>query len=340
VASPRHPSRFPRILAVLIVSVATVGLTPGSGNAVPQPPAPQTCAESRAQFVENGEEAEKLAEKYNDARVALRKVQKDFRVVDARARSLQKTYATLAAQFKQLVAGEVKSAPAGEFALVFASTSAQNFVDQLSIMQYVAGRKARKILQVAQVRATAMKAQAAVQTKLNEQKKIERDIRAKKGLLYSRGKQLASLLQRLCGQEQAARAARASRSTSRTPVTIGGAPSAAARKAVQVALAQRGDGYAWGAAGPNYFDCSGLTMYAWAAAGRSLPHSSGSQYGVGTHVSRSQVQAGDLVFFYSPIHHVGIAINNSQFVHAPTYGEVVQVATIDQYPYTGATRVG
>jgi cell wall-associated NlpC family hydrolase len=82
-------------------------------------------------------------------------------------------------------------------------------------------------------------------------------------------------------------------------------------------------------------------MYAWAASGVGLPHSSSAQYGVGTHVSRGEVRAGDLVFFYSPtIHHVGLAINNTQMVHASTYGVPVQVANIDSFPYVGAARVG
>ena len=81
-------------------------------------------------------------------------------------------------------------------------------------------------------------------------------------------------------------------------------------------------------------------MYAWASAGVQLPHSSAGQSTLGTHISRSQVRAGDLVFFYSPIHHVGIAINNTQMVHASTYGVPVQVANIDSFPYSGATRVG
>jgi len=96
----------------------------------------------------------------------------------------------------------------------------------------------------------------------------------------------------------------------------------------------------WAAAGPDSFDCSGLTSYAWASAGVSLPHSSAQQYGYGTHISRSQVRAGDLVFFYSPISHVGIAINNTQMVHASTFGVPVKVANIDSSPFVGATRLG
>jgi len=119
-----------------------------------------------------------------------------------------------------------------------------------------------------------------------------------------------------------------------------GPASGAAQKAVQTALAQIGDPYVWAAAGPDQFDCSGLTSYAWAAAGVSIPHSSSQQYGYGTHISRSQVRAGDLVFFYSPISHVGIAINNTQMVHASTYGVPVKIADIDSSPFVGATRVG
>ena len=71
------------------------------------------------------------------------------------------------------------------------------------------------------------------------------------------------------------------------------------------AMAQVGDSYSYGAAGPNAFDCSGLTMMAWAQAGVGLPHSSSAQYGSGPHVPASELRPGDLVFYYSPISHVG-----------------------------------
>src|SRR3954451_15689338 len=82
----------------------------------------------------------------------------------------------------------------------------------------------------------------------------------------------------------------------------------AAQTAVDTALAQLGDPYVWAAAGPNSFDCSGLVQYAYAAAGVRLPHSSTMQSQMGTPVSRSQLQPGDLVFFYSPVSHVGIYV--------------------------------
>ncbi len=106
-------------------------------------------------------------------------------------------------------------------------------------------------------------------------------------------------------------------------------------------MAQRGKPYVWAAAGPGSFDCSGLTQYAFRAAGITLPHSSRMQFQMGTAVSRSQLQPGDLVFFYSPVTHVGVYIGNGQMVHAPTSGDVVKVADIDVMgSYAGARRIG
>ena len=113
-----------------------------------------------------------------------------------------------------------------------------------------------------------------------------------------------------------------------------------AAAAVQYALAQVGDAYVYGAAGPSAFDCSGLTMMSWAQAGVGLPHSSSAQFGSGPHVSSSALQPGDLVFYYSPISHVGIYIGNGLIVHAANPGTGVRVAGVFSMPYSGAVRPG
>ncbi|MGH3546071.1 MAG: C40 family peptidase, partial [Mycobacteriales bacterium] len=89
-----------------------------------------------------------------------------------------------------------------------------------------------------------------------------------------------------------------------------------AAAAVKFALAQQGKSYMHGTAGPGSYDCSGLTMAAWRAAGVSLPHSAKLQYGRVKKVSRSQMQPGDLIFYGSPIHHVAMYIGNGKVVHA------------------------
>ncbi len=110
--------------------------------------------------------------------------------------------------------------------------------------------------------------------------------------------------------------------------------------AVAYAKAQVGKAYVYGAAGPDSFDCSGLTMAAWSQAGVSLPHSSSAQYSSGPQISESELQPGDLVFYYSPISHVGIYIGNGQIVNALNPGSGVQISGLHDMPYSGAVRPG
>ena len=107
------------------------------------------------------------------------------------------------------------------------------------------------------------------------------------------------------------------------------APNGAAQTAVDTALAQVGDPYVYGATGPNSFDCSGLTSYAYKESGVSIPRTSKAQSTFGTAVAKSDLKPGDLVFFYSPVSHVGMYIGNGQIVHAPTAGSVVKIVKLD-----------
>jgi peptidoglycan DL-endopeptidase CwlO len=113
----------------------------------------------------------------------------------------------------------------------------------------------------------------------------------------------------------------------------------AASVAVQWARNELGKPYVWAAGGPNAFDCSGLTMYVYAKAGVYLPHSAAGQYGMGRHVSSSALRPGDLVFFGSPIHHVGIYIGGGEMIEAPHTGAVVRISPYARPDYVGATRV-
>lgn len=93
----------------------------------------------------------------------------------------------------------------------------------------------------------------------------------------------------------------------------------------QTALDQVGDPYYYGGSGPDSFDCSGLTSFAWRAVGVELPHNSGAQASATTSIARHEVRVGDLVFYGSPIHHVAMYIGDGKVVEAPSWGKSVRV---------------
>ena len=116
--------------------------------------------------------------------------------------------------------------------------------------------------------------------------------------------------------------------------------SAAAAIAVQAAESRVGDPYVWGAAGPGEFDCSGLVMWAYAQAGVSLPHYSGSQYDDTVQIPMSDLEPGDLVFPADPGEHVAMYIGNGEIVQAPYTGADVQIISLNPAFFVLASRVG
>jgi peptidoglycan DL-endopeptidase CwlO len=133
---------------------------------------------------------------------------------------------------------------------------------------------------------------------------------------------------------------RAATKTSQDPTRSSITGSRKGAKALAYAKAQLGEPYARNGAGPSSWDCSGLTMRAWGSVGVSLPHSSGQQFNRGRPVAKSDLQSGDLVFFYSGISHVGLYAGNGQVIHAPRPGKSVEYIKMSYMPYAGARRPG
>jgi peptidoglycan DL-endopeptidase CwlO len=148
---------------------------------------------------------------------------------------------------------------------------------------------------------------------------------------------LARQAQQTLARQQAAAQAALAASRSRTPTAAPPPPApplpqpppvpvgSGGAAAVAAARTRLGDPYVWGAVGPNEFDCSGLTMWAWAHAGVSLPHYSGDQYASITHISMADLQPGDLVFPANPGDHVAMYIGGGQVIAAPHSGAVVDI---------------
>jgi cell wall-associated NlpC family hydrolase len=121
------------------------------------------------------------------------------------------------------------------------------------------------------------------------------------------------------------------------PATYPGGP---AGVAVKFACAQIGKPYVWAAAGPSAYDCSGLTMAAWASAGVALPHNAAAQRQVTANVTRANLRPGDLVFYYSDLHHVGTYVGGGWVVHASQAGVPIQMQLMDQSPIDSFGRPG
>ncbi len=227
---------------------------------------------------------------------------------------------------------------------VFVSDDPGAFLDQLSTMtsyndlqsqMFSAYAREAKALDIRE-EATQQRVDdiAAAEKRLaDEQATVDTKLAEAKELL---GQLEAEERDRLEAEEREAMTV--SRSTERVVPDVAASGTAAA--AVQYAMAQVGDSYVYGAMGPSSFDCSGLTMFAWGAAGVALPHSSSAQYASGARVSASDLQPGDLVFYYSPISHVGMYIGNGMIVHAANPSTDVAVAGLYSMPYTGAVRPG
>jgi peptidoglycan DL-endopeptidase CwlO len=336
-ARSRRPARAVR--AVLAVT----GVLGVLFTAAPAQAAPATSADAAAMVAARGHELEAVTEKFNEARATL---DTQRGAAQAAAAKLQQATAALGSA-QQQVRGIARSAWTGDglssFQALMTSDSADDFVDRMSTLQLVAGRQNAILASAAGANVAAAQAQAAAQDAAAAAKATYDKVAAQQADLQKQVTEYKAVYDRLSADEKRAASAvpaRASRSDREAPAPSGPvvASSDAAQVAVDTAMAQRGKPYVWAASGPGSFDCSGLTAYAYRAAGISLPHSSALQSTMGKAVSRADLQPGDLVFFYSPVSHVGIYIGNGQMVHAPTAGSPVLVTSVDMAGYVGARR--
>lgn len=188
----------------------------------------------------------------------------------------------------------------------------------------------------AQIAAKEKAAASQVAVMRRNRNSIQAQLRQRQSKLRGLQAEIAALE----AAERRARAAVARRSVrTEAPSERNFPPPTRAPRSQVVSIARRyiGAPYRWAASGPNRFDCSGLTMFVYRQVGVSLPHSSRAQIHYGERVSRSNLRAGDLVFFGSPIHHVGIYVGGGMMLHAPHTGARVRIDPLHSN-YAGACR--
>jgi cell wall-associated NlpC family hydrolase len=288
--------------------------------------------------------AEQASESYNQIHVQLTQMRGDVHALradqDRQEHQTEKARQVVADAIVQQYEGDSLSA-VGQAVV---SKDPAEFVSQLNTMsafnsmqasQYSSFLTASKALQIRQQATSSQLEQVAALEKQAAEDKgtVDKNLAAAKSLLDS---MKADARERLMTASRSADVTSTTAATTTVNVPVSGRAAAA----VQYAMAQVGKSYVYGAAGPSSFDCSGLTMAAWGSAGVGLPHSSSAQYGSGTHISESQLQPGDLVFYYSPISHVGMYIGNGMIVNAENPSAGIRVAPLYMMPYVGAVRPG
>ena len=287
-------------------------------------------------------EAEVAQERYHDARLELDELRKDLRSLTADQRRQDARLEEVRAQVTDAVIRQLEGEGVATVGQVVVSDDPAAFLDTLSTMSSFNDLQESLLHDYGtEVAALDLRA-AATEDRTAEIAATTEQLAEEKQTVEVKLAEAKSLLADLEAEERERLAAVSRSSVTRAPEAATAAVPASGRAAAAVAyaMAQVGDAYVYGAMGENAFDCSGLTMRAWAQAGVSLPHSSSAQFGSGPRVAASDLQPGDLVFYYSPISHVGMYIGNGMIVHAANPGTGVAVAGLHSMPYVGAVRPG
>ncbi len=320
-------------------AVVTLGIAALGGsvlNAAPSNAEP-SISDVKDQVDQLYHEAEQASERYNDAKLRLDQAQTRL---GALQQDLDRQSARVDAVRRQVAANVVsqyQTQALSTAAEVVLSDDPDAFLSQLTTVSQYNDTQTQVVTDLTEQIAQLERRQSIAGQEIQTIAAAKKTLAEQKSVIDEKAAKAKALLGRM--QDAAARAAQASRSGVRVPMSAVPASGRAAI-AVRYALAQVGDAYVWGAAGPDAFDCSGLMMAAWGQAGVSLPHSSSAQHGYGTPVSSGDLRPGDLVFYYSPISHVGMYIGNGMVVHAANPGEGVRVAPVFSMPYSGAVRPG
>ncbi|MEW2509916.1 NlpC/P60 family protein [Streptomyces sp. NPDC046870] len=338
-----HTVRTAATLA--LAGAATATAFDGTGHAEPQ----LTPAQVKAKVETLYREAEAATEKYNGAKEEADAGQRRLSALqDETARKQTRLNAAREA-LGSIAAAQYRDGgidPAWQLAL---SSDPDRYLDGAAFAERAGDRQAAAVSRVRQQLREIERLRGAARVEVRSLRSRQAELRRQKRTVTGKLDEARRLLARLTPPQRTeitgadGTSARASRSGTgaRQPLERPGsaAPTSHAAVAVAYAYSKLGSPYVWGATGPNAFDCSGLVQAAYRSAGISLPRTTYAQINAGRRVSRSELQPGDLVFFYSGISHVGIYVGGGQMIHAPNPSAPVRLAPIDQMPFAGAARV-
>lgn len=372
---PHHRRRtpWPALLAFGTATVVVVAV-PGSSSA--EPVTSTSIEQVRKQVDQLYAHAEQVTEQANALGEKLKVIDRRVQTLNSDVARQQQTVESLRSDIGEFAAEEYRAGGTDTTVRLLVAENPTEFMAQMSTADALSKQQADQLRRFQSARKRLAEQQAAQAANLAESRKAKQAVDTRRQTALHQAAEAKAILDRLTeeqrrrlqaaaearrqAQERAAReraarerAERESRSTPKTSPKSPDSPKppstpepppppGSGRGAVALTFAkeQLGEPYVFAAAGPDSWDCSGLTMKAWEKAGVSLPHSSHEQYNVSAKVSRSDLRPGDLVFFYSDRHHVGLYVGNGEVIHAPRPGEGVQYIKMDYMPYAGAARPG
>ncbi len=286
-------------------------------------------------------EAEIASERYNDARLRLAGAKKRLTALEADLDRQEARVDAVRDQVASNVVAQYQGQALSTTSQVVLSDDPEAFLSQLATIDEYNARQGQVVADLSVAVDRLEMRETLAEREVEKIAQTRETLSEEKAVVDRRAAEAEALLDSLEEEREQRLSRSRSRVTAEEPAPPAAAPaSGRAGAAVQYALAQVGDAYVYGAAGPSAFDCSGLTMMAWAAAGVALPHSSSAQMSSGASVSPSALQPGDLVFYYSPVSHVGIYIGNGQVAHAANPSTGVRVDPVGSMPISGAVRPG
>jgi len=320
-------------MAVACLAAASLILLPGGRPAYAEP----TVAEIERQIDEAWRKLEPIIEEHNSTRVKLAENQAKVAELAAQIEPLALQIELAMSRVGEIAVEAYKSGPQSTLNALLTSGTPTALADQLSMLEQLAKIRKDEISGVIDLKVKYEQQKAPHDYLVMQLSKTEAELAEKAKEIQAEFDRLQKLRQSVYDQT----IGRTSLRPAPCPVTY---PSGKAGTAVKYACAQIGKPYVWGAAGPNSFDCSGLTMAAWAKAGVYLPHNAAAQRRSMPYIKRADLRPGDLVFYYSDLHHVGMYVGKHNgvdwIVHASQPGVPLKMQRMDSSPIHSYGRPG
>jgi cell wall-associated NlpC family hydrolase len=326
----RHRTFEKRIVRGLICAVAAAGLVL-TGSAVAHAEPSPASIEKKIDTEWN--KLEPVIEQYNDVHGKLKKLQKQQKQLEKTLAPLQAQVDAAMVEVRGLAVDAYMQGPPTALNAIM-SGDPDSLTEKLTLLDQLAYNREQSIADVARLRDKYAADKAKVDQLAAEIAVRDTDLASKKKTIEAEIEDLQKLRIEAYGT---ADVDDGPLRTGPCPVTYtndkGG-------RAAQKACDLIGKPYVFGSNGPNSYDCSGLTQEAWGSVGVHLEHYTKDQWGSTTPVSRAELKPGDLVFYYSDLHHVALYIGGGKVVHAPHTGDHVRMASIDRGPIAGYRRPG